>query len=772
MKVMWVADKLGYDDALHDVGRWYLSVAPGLKNIAVIPVVLRASPRLVERLAAMGLTIINLNRGRFNPLTLWALIRLIRRNGVNVVHVHGYGSSAFGRIAARFCRVPVIVHQHDSLVEGPWYARLCDRLLSQTTADAIAVSESVRAFCQEERSLSASSMHVYHPAVHIAERPLDQASRDAAKTALGIARDQYVVGVLSRLVPEKGLRCLVEAVPRILASAPQTRFLIVGEGPERKELENATRRLGVSDKILWLGYQDDPARALSAMDVFVSACVVDGATTAIFEAMAAGLAIVATAVSGTTDVLTHDKNAWLIPSRDPRALADAVRHLLNDPDRRAQLGSQAWQDSRRFDIRDYADRLSGLYHKAVSAKAVAAKSSAVSPWARFRTLFRYMAVGASGATVHLGTLWFLVELIGLPVLVSTTTGFVAAVISNFILNRLWTFKSPERNVRLQFVRFVIVSLWGMAINVSLMWVLVHVCRLPYLIGQVLTIGVVSVWNFLANTYWTFQPIRFTAPAFAREQYPYDVSVIIPALDEEHRLPGTLKMLGPYFRARGMRAEVIVVDDGSTDRTLEVVTQLPDDGANLRLIHHAANRGKGAAVRAGFRAAQGAYLLMMDADSATPIEALDALWKHRQMDRVVIGSRHVGRLKKREGVHWLRYAISWFGNRMIQLLLLSGIEDTQCGFKLFSFPVAKALAARQRIQGFGFDMELLAIARALGIEIREVDVPWKAVAGSRVRPIKDAARVLTELVAVKANLMTGVYHIGHGVELKPGLAGAP
>ena len=771
-RVLWVADKLGYGEELHDVGRWYVSMHQAFEHqasesngVEVVAIVLRASPSLVHPLAEKGMVVRTLGMARLDPRTLFALTNLIRRERIDVVHAHGYGASAFARLAGRLTHVPVIVHQHDSLAEGPWYARLCDRLMAPWTASTLAVSEAVREFCAHERSLSAAPIEVWHPAVASPAQAIDAPRRAAAKKALGIPTGHVVVGSVARLVPEKGVRCLVEAMPRVLAARPDTTFVIVGDGPERPALEAAATRLGVDASIRWLGYQHDVQPALAAMDCFVSTSVVDGAPLAVFEAMASGTAIVATAVSGTLDVLKHEANALLVPSRDPRALAEALAKLVQDAGLRERLARQAASDSRAYDAAQYAEKLTALYER-VTSNGAAPRPKAVSPLKRFETLFRYLAVGASGATVHLGTLWALVELAGLPVLVATTTGFVLAVISNFILNRLWTFRSQERNVRLQFVRFWIVALWGMGINTGLMWVLVHLLMMRYLIAQVLTIGIVSMWNFFANTYWTFQPIRFGAPASARKAYLYDVSVVIPALNEENRLPATLSGMGPYFRSRGLRAEVIVVDDGSTDRTLEMLTQLSDDGATLRLIHNPVNRGKGAAVRAGFRAAQGEYVLMMDADNATPVESLDALWPHRQVQRILIGSRHAGGWRRRPGVPWLRYAISRIGNGMIQWLLLPGVHDTQCGFKLFSYPVAKALAVRQRINRFGFDMELLAIARALGIEMQEIEVPWTAIPGSRVRPMRDAWRVFGELMTIKTNLMTGAYHIEHAVGLSP------
>lgn len=762
MRVLWVADKLGYGDRLHDVGQCYVTVLPALRGVEVIPAVLRSTNGLARLLQAHGIPLRQFQHSQFDPRTLWRLVRSIRRERIDVLHLHGYGASAFGRLAGWLTRTPAIIHQHDSMSGPPWYARLSDRLLSRWTSRAIAVSESVKQFCIERRSIPHERIVVWHNGVAAARAPADPAHRADLRRRLRIPDGHRVVGTVTRLSIDKGTRCLVEAANRVLERVPGTTFLVIGDGPERPRLEAAALRLGLGGRMRFLGFRSDAAELLGALDCFVLPSVTEGSSFSLLQAMAEGLPIVATAVGGTLDVLRHGHNGWLVPPRDPRALADGIVALLEQPALRRGLGEHARLASRAYDMGYYAERLAAVYREAITARMPRLRGCRLSWVGRFSTLVRYSLVGASGALVHFGILWFLVEILRVPVLVATSLGFVAAVANNFVWNRAWTFESAERNIRLQFTRFAFVSVCGLALNAAGMAVLVSGLRWPYLAAQAATTGIVWWWNFLANTYWTFQPIRFRSPQGARSQYPYALSLVIPAYNEERRLGRTVEAVAAYVRSRRIPSELILVDDGSADRTLEVATRFPAEGLRVRVIHHGVNRGKGAAVRDGLLAAEGEYVLMMDADNAIPIDCLDTFWPLRDERRVLVGSRYHGGRGRQSDVPRLRYWISRSGNRIIRWFLLPGIEDTQCGFKLFSFPIAKALAARQQMTGFGFDMELLAIGRALGVEIREVPVRWMQVPGSRVRPVRDAWRALGELVAIKASLWSGVYHTGQPV----------
>ncbi len=227
-----------------------------------------------------------------------------------------------------------------------------------------------------------------------------------------------------------------------------------------------------------------------------------------------------------------------------------------------------------------------------------------------------------------------------------------------------------------------------------------------------------------------------------------LSIVIPALDEAQRLPPSLERIGSYLRGDPMRlpAEVLVVDDGSADDTAKMAAavRMPA-GIDLRILVHPTNRGKGAAVRTGFAAATGAWVLLTDADLSAPIDELTVLFAAVDVDCVVIGSRAVDRRLIVRRQPWYRDLMGRTFNLGVRALALGDLHDTQCGFKLFPGELARALAASQRLNGFAFDVELLVLARSWGHTIREVGVRWRHVEASRVSPIRHSSQMIRDLL---------------------------
>ncbi|MCX7624475.1 MAG: glycosyltransferase family 2 protein [Thermomicrobium sp.] len=246
----------------------------------------------------------------------------------------------------------------------------------------------------------------------------------------------------------------------------------------------------------------------------------------------------------------------------------------------------------------------------------------------------------------------------------------------------------------------------------------------------------------------------------------DVSLIVPAFNEEQRLPGTLAAAYAYLRERPWNWELLVADDGSEDRTPEIVRAWSERDRRIRLLR-LPHRGKAAAVRSGVLAAAGTAILFTDADLSTPIEYLEpALQLLREGWDLVIGSRE-GALARRIGEPWHRHAMGRVYNRVVQWLLLPGIDDTQCGFKGFRREVALDLFHRMLLyrdgqrplrgpRVTGFDVELLYIARRRGYRIAILPVTWRHVEGSKVRPFVDALLMLRDVVSVRINAWRGAY----------------
>ena len=228
-----------------------------------------------------------------------------------------------------------------------------------------------------------------------------------------------------------------------------------------------------------------------------------------------------------------------------------------------------------------------------------------------------------------------------------------------------------------------------------------------------------------------------------------LSVVVPAYNEEDRLPRTLARLDEYYRAQPYAWDVTVVSDGSTDRTEAVVREFAEAHPGFRLLAYAPNRGKGHAVRVGMLQAEGERVLFCDADLATPQEETAKLMARLDDGAdVAIGSRPLAESRLEVRQPWYRELLGRLFNKAVQLLAVRGIDDTQCGFKLFTRPVAQETFRRCKLDGFSFDLEALMIARDLGLRIDEVPVRWSHQEGSKVVLLRDGPRMLRDLVGLR------------------------
>lgn len=225
----------------------------------------------------------------------------------------------------------------------------------------------------------------------------------------------------------------------------------------------------------------------------------------------------------------------------------------------------------------------------------------------------------------------------------------------------------------------------------------------------------------------------------------DRSIVIPAYNEEWRLPATLVDMIDYFDARGDSYELVVVDDGSSDNTVGIVEKFRRIRSQVRLIRLPRNYGKGHAVRTGILNARGVYILFADADGSTPIKEIERLEARLDSgDDIAFGSRALRSEETNVKTVWYRKLLGRTFNLVVNSYLLPGIADTQCGFKMFKRPSALYLFSRAKADGFSFDLEILYLARRSGQKLAEVPVNWTNVAGSKVNLVLDALRMLRDM----------------------------
>jgi dolichyl-phosphate beta-glucosyltransferase len=239
--------------------------------------------------------------------------------------------------------------------------------------------------------------------------------------------------------------------------------------------------------------------------------------------------------------------------------------------------------------------------------------------------------------------------------------------------------------------------------------------------------------------------------------PVDLTLVIPAFNEELRLLPTLERLHAHLSARTQSYEILVVDDGSRDRTREVVEAAAARIPHVVLVCQPRNRGKGAAVRRGMLAARGRIRVMWDADCSMPPEELPRLLAPIAAGSaaIAIGSRYAEGARTVKQPRW-RVMWSRLCNRVIQHFLVPRVLDTQCGFKAFTSAAALSLFGSATIDGWAFDLEILALARRRGLEIEEVGVEWKDDERSHVNPLTDFWKVIREALTIRRNLARGVY----------------
>jgi len=237
----------------------------------------------------------------------------------------------------------------------------------------------------------------------------------------------------------------------------------------------------------------------------------------------------------------------------------------------------------------------------------------------------------------------------------------------------------------------------------------------------------------------------------------ELSVIIPAYNEAGRITETLQQTWAYLANQPFFSEIIVIDDGCTDTTIDVVQGLFYQIPNLRLIRHRQNQGKGQAVKTGVNAARGRWILFMDADLATPITELQKLWSCKEKYDVLIGSRYLLSDSIKTPQPWYRQLFSFLGRLMIRTLLLPNIHDTQCGFKLFSHKVAHDLFNRLTIDRFGFDIEILSLATTLGYQVQEIAVDWNHQPHGTINIYRDNYRVFFEVLRIKYRISQSLWN---------------
>ncbi|MGE5390632.1 MAG: glycosyltransferase [Deltaproteobacteria bacterium] len=352
---------------------------------------------------------------------------------------------------------------------------------------------------------------------------------------------------------------------------------------------------------------------------------------------------------------------------------------------------------------------------------------------------------------------------GPGLLVINLIAVTAAATNSFYMNRHYTFRASAQST--QFRQFIIATLCGMALNslgvmlfsklaVFTPWTATEALNLGKLCGAVIS----AVWNFLLYRHWVFKRPLEAAKTESADTVPGLTSIIIPAYNESRRLPQRLVSLASSLSNR-FPLEILVVDDGSTDDTAELVRLAADHYPNINCHSYHPNKGKGQAVKTGMLEARGEYLIFTDADDSFSPEHIELMAGRLQMgSEVVIACRQTRDGERSQGESGIRRMMGRTFNRLVQGLILPGFSDTQCGLKGFRSDIAHRVFSRQVINGFAFDVEILALTRTMGYAIEQIPVSIADSPGSRVNKLLDPIRMLLDILRVKVSLAANLYEL--------------
>jgi glycosyltransferase involved in cell wall biosynthesis len=366
LNIVQICDHLGWEGSrMHGVKRLFAWMIPRFDrerfNVSLIS--LRKKDLSEDTLEQFGIDVTYLARHKFDPGTFNALMKVLEEKQADVVHLHGYGATTFGRFCAWRMGIPAILHEHANHTNTPWFQKIADRLLAPHTDLAIAVSRSTAEFTVRARLMPEERTKIVYLGA-----PLDEFARvrsheevAAARRSLGVKDDAIAVGTVTRLMPSKGNQYLIDAAPRVLAVEPRAQFFIIGEGELQPQLEAQAASLGLGDRLRFVGFRRDIAEVLSALDIVVFPSLWEGTPLTAFEALAMGKPIVSTDADGLLDVLEDGRDARIVPKRDAEKLAAGIVELIQHRDRAAALAAAARETGAQYDIAAFVRKMERLY---------------------------------------------------------------------------------------------------------------------------------------------------------------------------------------------------------------------------------------------------------------------------------------------------------------------------------------------------------------------------------------------------------------------------
>ena len=383
VRVLIACDHIDYDGAIHGGGRQLVELVQALDRRHVEPTVciLRHATQLGKQLQEEGLPFTFFGDHRFNPISAWKFVRLIREHKIDVLHLTDFGASTFGRLAGRLTRTPSIVQiiAHHTKHQARGFPRIAEwayKALAPGTARALAISASTRDFAVERMGFAPEVVEVLHyplPRHSFSEpAPAEVAS---LRFRLGIAEDAPVVGAVTRFYPAKGIRYLIEAFPQVLREVPEARLVLVGQGPEEADLRSRVTNLGIEDRVIFAGFQREAHTFVKLFSVSVVPSLEEAFGLVALESLSLGVPVVASRVGGLPDIVREGETGLLVEAENPEEIAAGILRVLRDPGLHRRMSDAAREDVQRFSLDRYVARLTEIYVSLAQVRAAHAVKS-------------------------------------------------------------------------------------------------------------------------------------------------------------------------------------------------------------------------------------------------------------------------------------------------------------------------------------------------------------------------------------------------------------
>jgi len=387
LNVLWAIDHVCYDGNLHGGGRLFWNVLPRFdpERVRVVPCLLRADEEIREVFADSPVPVRVLDKPKFDPTTLFTFLKLIRQEGIDVMHLHCYGASTFGRLAGLLTRVPTVIHDYDTEVYFPYpsYLWIADRTLAPATGHAIAASPMVKSFLMRKRKIDSGKISMlFHAVPPEKYEPVAAARTAEIRRSLGAGPDTMIVGTLTKLGPQRGNDILLKAAVEVRKANPNVLFVLTFKPtrfhrlPSKKYVEvrqadtdsqiraigDEVERLGVADAVRLVEWPESVDDLIASCDVIVAPFQSERFSSVyLVEAMAKGKPLVASDMGEQREIITSGKNGYLVAPGDVSELARRIVQLASDRGELERLGREARAASEGYSAAAYASRLEELY---------------------------------------------------------------------------------------------------------------------------------------------------------------------------------------------------------------------------------------------------------------------------------------------------------------------------------------------------------------------------------------------------------------------------